>query len=171
MRKPTGGGSRMSNELTIFDGKQPTLLEIRMDSKKYPRLCRIDRNEAIRKMTIIVNTAMMYRGQAADATGVSLISSSLVDELLAEEKYGAKFLSIEEIAIIVKKAVLETDIYVSVSTLYRAVLDYCKGEGSRINREAATLKRKQDEESLRNSVVAPMLQAYTGAFIKEHKVK
>ena len=67
----------MSNELTIFDGKQPTLLEIRMDSKKYPRLCRIDRNEAIRKMTIIVNTAMMYRGQTADATGVSLISSSL----------------------------------------------------------------------------------------------
>ena len=157
----------MSNELTIFEGKQPTLLEIRMDSKKYPRLCRIERNEAIRKMTIIVNTAMMYRGQTADATGVSLISSSLVDELLAEEKYGARFLSIEEIAIIVKKAVLETD----VSTLYRAVLDFCKGEGSRINREAATIKRKQDEDSLRNSVVAPMLQAYTGAFINEHKVK
>ena len=129
----------MSNELTIFEGKQPTLLEIRMDSKKYPRLCRIDRNDAIRKMTIIVNTAMMYRGQTADATGVSLISSSLVDELLAEEKYGAKFLSIEEIAIIVKKAVLETDIYVSVSTIYRAVLDYCKpSSGSRMRNPSAT---------------------------------
>lgn len=42
----------MSNELTIFEGKQPTLLEIRMDSKKYPRLCRIDRNEADRKSVV-----------------------------------------------------------------------------------------------------------------------
>ena len=160
----------MSNEL-IVPGSQPSLLEIRMDSKKYPRLCRYSKEEADRAMVTIVSKAFLYRGQTADPSVIGFTASALVDELLQEEKYGAKFLSIEEIAIIVKKAVLETDIYVSVSTLYRAVLDFCKGEGSRINREAATLKRKQDEESIRNSVVAPMLQAYTGAFIKEHKVK
>ena len=160
----------MSSDL-IVPGKQPTLLEIRMDSKKYPRLCRYSKEEADRAMVKIVSQAILYRGQNMEASTISFTASSLVDELLAEEKYGAKYLSIEEIAIIVKKAVLETDIYISVSTLYRAILDFCKGEGSRINQEAATLKRKQDEESLRNSVVAPMLQAYTGAFIKEHKIK
>jgi hypothetical protein len=160
----------MSNDL-IVPGKQPTLLEIRMDSKKYPRLCRYTKEEADLAMVKIVSQAILYRGQNMEASTISFTASSLVDELMREDKYGAKYLSIEEIAIIVKKAVLETDIYVSVSTLYRAILDFCKGEGSRINQEAATLKRKQDEESLRNSVVAPMLQAYTGAFIKEHKVK
>ena len=160
----------MSNDL-IVPGKQPTLLEIRMDSKKYPRLCRYSKEEADLAMVKIVSQAILYRGQNMEASTISFTASSLVDELMREEKYGAKYLSIEEIAIIVKKAVLETDIYISVSTLYRAILDFCKGEGSRINQEAATLKRKQDEESLRNSVVAPMLQAYTGAFINEHKVK
>ena len=160
----------MSNDL-IVPGKQPTLLEIRMDSKKYPRLCRYTKEEADLAMVKIVSQAILYRGQNMEASTISFTASSLVDELMREDKYGAKYLSIEEIAIIVKKAVLETDIYISVSTLYRAILDFCKGEGSRINQEAATLKRKQDEESLRNSVVAPMLQAYTGAFINEHKVK
>lgn len=160
----------MSNELTI-PGNQPSLLEIRMDAKKYPRLCRYSKEDADRAMVTIVSKAFLYRGQTADPSVIGFTASALVDELLQEDKYGAKFLSIEEIAIIVKKAVLETDIYVSVSTLYRAVLDFCKGEGTRIQQEAAALKRKQDEESLRNSVVAPMLQAYTGAFIKEHKVK
>ena len=161
----------MSNDLTTTTGKQPTALEIRMDSKTYPRLCRYNRDDANKAMVKIVSQAFLYRGQTADPSLISFTASSLVDELMQEDKYGAKYLSIEEITRIVKKAVLETDIYVSVSTLYRAVLDFCKGEGSRIQQEAAALKRKQDEESLRNSVVAPMLQAYTGAFIKEHKVK
>lgn len=160
----------MNNELTI-PGKQPSFLEIRMDSKKYPRLCRYSKEEADRAMVTIVSNAFLYRGQTADPSVIGFTASALVDELLQEEKYGAKYLSFEEISRIVKKAVLESDIFISVSSLYKVILDFCKGEGTRIQQEASALKRKQDEESLRNSVVAPMLQAYTGAFIKEHKVK
>jgi len=160
----------MSNDL-IVPGKQPTLLEIRMDSKKYPRLCRYTKEEADLAMVKIVSQAILYRGQNMEASTISFTASSLVDELMREDKYGAKYLSFEEISRIIKKAVLESDIFISVSSLYRAILDFCKGEGTRIQQEASALKRKQDEESLRNSVVAPMLQAYTGAFINEHKVK
>ena len=160
----------MSNELTI-PGKQPSLLEIRMDSKKYPRLCRYSKEEADKAMVTIVSKAFLYRGQTADPSVIGFTASALVDELLQEDKYGAKYLSMEEISRIIKKAVLESDIFISVSSLYKVILDFCKGEGTRIQQEAAALKRKQDEESLRNSVVAPMLQAYTGAFIKEHKIK
>ena len=160
----------MNNELTI-PGKQPSFLEIRMDSKKYPRLCRYSKEEADRAMVTIVSNAFLYRGQTADPSVIGFTASALVDELLQEDKYGAKYLSMEEISRIIKKAVLESDIFISVSSLYKVILDFCKGEGTRIQQEAAALKRKQDEESLRNSVVAPMLQAYTGAFIKEHKIK
>lgn len=160
----------MSNEL-IVPGSQPSLLEIRMDSKKYPRLCRYSKEDADRAMVTIVSKAFLYRGQTADPSVIGFTASALVDELLQEDKYGAKYLSMEEISRIIKKAVLESDIFISVSSLYKVILDFCKGEGTRIQQEAAALKRKQDEESLRNSVVAPMLQAYTGAFIKEHNVK
>ena len=160
----------MSNEL-IVPGSQPSLLEIRMDSKKYPRLCRYSKEDADREMAAIVSKAFLYRGQTSDPSVIGFTASALVDELLDEDKYGAKYLSFEEISRIIKKAVLESDIFISVSSLYKVILDFCKGEGTRIQQEASALKRKQDEESLRNSVVAPMLQAYTGAFIKEHKIK
>ena len=160
----------MSNELTIT-GKQPSLLEIRMDSKTYPRLCRYSKEDADKAMVTIVSKAFLYRGQTADPSVIGFTASALVDELLQEDKYGAKYLSFEEISRIIRKAVLESDIFISVSSLYKVIIDFCKGEGTRIQQEAAALKRRQDDESLRNSVVAPMLQAYTGAFIKEHKIK
>ena len=160
----------MSNELTIT-GKQPSLLEIRMDSKTYPRLCRYSKEDADKAMVTIVSKAFLYRGQTADPSVIGFTASALVDELLQDEKYGAKYLSFEEISRIIRKAVLESDIFISVSSLYKVIIDFCKGEGTRIQQEAAALKRRQDDESLRNSVVAPMLQAYTGAFIKEHKIK
>ena len=160
----------MSNELTT-QVQLPSLLEMRMDSKAYPRLHRYNHDEAVFRMTKIVSQAMLYRGQTADSVAIGIISSSLVDELLLEDKWGAKYLSFEEISVIVKKAVLESDIYISVSSLYKVIIEFCKGEGSRIQQEAAQLKRKQEDDTLKNSVIAPMLQAYTGAFIKDHKVK
>ena len=162
----------MSNELIVKDNNV-SILDIRMDSKRFPRLCRYPREEAVFNMTKIVSQAFLYRGQAADPTNINFISSSLVDELMSEEKYGAKYLSFEEISRIVKEAVLGgSDMYgISVASLYKVIIDWCKGEGTRIQNEAAALKRKQDEDALRNSVIAPMLQAYTVKFIKEHKIK
>ena len=159
----------MNNDL--IPKVQPSLLDIRMDSKTFPRLCRYDHDEAVRQMALIVSKAMMYRGQTADSVGITLIASSLVDELLQENRWGARYLSLEEIEIVVKRAVLEGDIYISVASLYKAVIEYCKGEGHRVQQEAAELKRRQESESIRNSVVAPMLQSYTGKFIKNSKIR
>lgn len=160
----------MTNELTT-QSQQPTLLEIRMDSKKYPRLVRIPKDDAVKAMVKIVSQAFLYRGQTADANLIGFTASALYDELMAEDKHGAKFLAIEEISIVVKKAVLESDIYISVASLYRAVIEFCKGEGPKIQQEAASIMHRQEQESLRNSVVAPMLQAYAGALVKNSKVK
>lgn len=163
----------MSSELVVKDTTNVSLLDMRMDSKTYPRLCRYNREEAIFQMSKIVAQAFLYKGQAADANNISFISSALVDELLQEDKVGAKYLSFEEISRIVKQAVLtDSEMYgISVASLYKVIIAWCKGEGARIQQEARDLKRKQDNEALRNSVVAPMLQAYTGQFINEHKIK
>lgn len=160
----------MSNDL-MTSMQQPSLLDIRMDSKTFPRLLRYNHDDAVRQMSLIVSKAMMYRGQTADSVSIALIASSLVDELLQESRWGAKYLSLEEIDIVVKRAVLEGDIYISVASLYKAIIDYCKGEGHKVQQEAAELKRRQDMESIRESVVAPMLQSYTGKFLRNQKKK
>lgn len=165
-----GGGNRMSNELTT-QVQTPSLLDMRMDSKTYPRLFRYSHDEAVFRMSKIVSQAMLYRGQNADSVAIGIISSSLVDELLMEDKWGAKNLSFEEISIIVKKAVLETDIYISVSSLYKVIIEFCKGEGTRIQQEAASIKRKQEDDNLKHSVIATIQQAYTGQFLKNNKLK
>ena len=161
----------MSNELTIPGSSPATLLEIRMDSKRFPRLSSYSRQDAIAQMAKIVSMAFLYKGQQADPNNISFISSALVDELLQEDTYHPRALSFEEIARVVKKAVLTEEMYgISVASLYRVILDFCKGEGHRIQAEASELKRKQDEKALRESVIAPMLQAYTGEFVRNNKL-
>ena len=131
----------MNNELTVYQqesGQEATFLAIRMDSRKYPRLCRMSREEAIGKMYRIVAQAFLYKGQAADQNNIQFISTALVDELLLEDRWGAKYLSIEEIGMIVKSAVLgEVEMFgISVASLYKVIIDWVKGEGTRIQEKA-----------------------------------
>lgn len=168
MNRRWGGRKQMSNELTT-QVQQSSLLQIRMDSKTYPRLLRYDHAEAVKRMTKIVSQAMLYRGQTADPASIGIISSALLDELLIEDRWGARFLTFEEIAYVVKKAVLESDLYISVSSLYKVIIEFCKGEGTLIQQEASEIKKKQDRDSLRNSIVAPMLEAYSGQLLKNNK--
>ena len=159
----------MDNDLIAVT--QSSLLEARMDAEKFPRLCRISRDEAVGQLTRIVTNAFLYRGQTADPNNVIFISTSLYDELMQEEKWGARWLTIPEVTHAVKTAILNEEVFISVSSLYRIILDYCKGEGNRLQQQATELKRKQDADALRNSVIAPMLQAYTGELIKHSKTK
>lgn len=159
----------MNNDLITT--VQSSLLEARMDSERFPRLCRIPREEAIGQLTRIVTNAFLYRGQNADPNNVIFISSSLYDELMQEEKWGARYLTFQEITYAVKTAILNEEVFISVASLYRIILDYCKGEGHRLQAQATELKKKQDADALRNSVIAPMLQAYTGELLKHSKSK
>lgn len=165
----------MSNEMTLATGSLPdaTFLEMRMDSQKYPRLYTYGKPEATFEMSKIVTRAFLYRGQAADPNNIQFISSTLVDELLQEEKWGAKFLSFQEIGLIVKQAVLgSSEMYgISVASLYKAILDWIKSDGTRLQNEAAERKRQKDADSLRNSIIAPMIDAFSNQFAKEHKIK
>lgn len=163
----------MSNELTIQDNtlvnynpRQASLLEMRADSDRFPRIKTMPREQVVEGMTRIVTQAFLYRGQAADPTNIQFISSALVQELL-EDSNGAFNLSLAEIQVIVKRAVLNTDMMgINVSSLYKIIIAFVKGEGRENQTRVDALRRVKP-----NTGGMAMLQAYTGEFIRNHKSK
>ena len=169
----------MNNEITTTNGQlmtpasnQVSLLEMRMDEKRFPRIGAFPREQAVFEMSKIVSQAFLYKGQAADPKNIQFISCALVDELQADlDKLGTKHISFAEISRVVKRAVLQDDMYgISVASLYKVIIEYIKGEGHRLQQEVSERKRKSEQEQIKNSVIAPMLQAYAGEMIKHSKV-
>ena len=63
----------MNNEMTTTSSQlmtpassQASLLEMRMDKKKFPRIGAFTREQAVFEMSKIVSQAFLYKGQAAD---------------------------------------------------------------------------------------------------------
>ena len=169
----------MNNEMTTTNGQlmtpasnQVSLLEMRMDEKRFPRIGAFPREQAVFEMSKIVSQAFLYRGQAADPKNIQFISCALVDELQSDlDRLGTKHISFGEISRVVKRAVLQDDMYgISVASLYKVIIEYIKGEGHRLQQEVSERKRKSDQEQIKNSIVAPMLQAYAGQLLKNSKV-
>ena len=148
---------------------QATLVDIRTDSKTFPRLHTYDRAEAVGQMNIILLMAFQYRGQQADAYTINQMSNSLI-ELLLEDEYslGMKYLTFEEIKRIVRKAALGQgkEMYgISVSSIFQALADYCKGEGKMASQQARVILEQKRE--LARAIVAPMIDSYANTLIKK----
>ena len=161
----------MSNEMTTtssalenFNPGRASLLEMRADSARFPRIKSVPREQAVFEMTKIVTQAFLYRGQAAHPTNIQFIASALVQELL-EDTNGAYNLSLAEIQVIVKRAVLNTDMMgINVSSLYKVIIAFVKGEGRENQTRVDALRRvKPDTPGM------AMLTAATGEFIRNHK--
>jgi len=158
----------MSNEtstaLVNYNPSNASLLEMRADSDRFPRIKTMPREQAVLGMSKIVTQAFLYRGQAADPTNIQFISSALVQELL-EDTNGAYNLSLAEIQVIVKRAVLNTDMMgINVSSLYKVIIAFVKGEGRENQTRVDALRRvKPDTPGM------AMLTAATGEFIRNHK--
>lgn len=160
----------MSNEtstaLVNYNPGNASLLEMRADSDRFPRIKTMPREQAVLGMSKIVSQAFLYRGQAADPTNIQFISSALVQELL-EDTNGAYNLSLAEIQVIVKRAVLNTDMMgINVSSLYKVIIAFVKGEGRENQSRVDALRRVKP-----NPGGMAMLQSATGEFIRNHKSK
>lgn len=169
----------MSNEMTTtssslenFNPGRASLLEMRADPSRFPRLKSVPREQAVFEMTKIVNQAFLYRGQAADPTNIQFISSALVQELLDDDKYGAGYLSLAEIQVVVKRAVLGgSEMFgISVASLYKVIMEFVKGEGHRNQQQVLEQRQKETERILKESALAPMLQAYAGELLNHSKL-
>ena len=161
-----------NNQLMTPASNQVSLLDIRKDATRFPRLHSYSREQAVTEMSKIVSQAFLYKGQAADPTNIQFISCSLVDELQADlDRLGTRFLSFAEISRIVKRAVLQDEMYgISVASLYKVIVEYVKGEGLKLQQQVKEEQNKVQHEYIKNSVVAPMLQAYAGQLLKNSKL-
>lgn len=156
------------NEMTTT-GQKATLVEIRTDNRKFPRLHTYQRDEAIRYMNMIIIMAFQYRGQNADTQTIVQMSASLIDILLEDEYgIGTRFLSFEEIKRVVRRAALgqgKEMFGISVSSIFQALADYCKGEGRKADNEAKQIVARQRE--MRQSIIAPMIQGHIEEMLKK----
>lgn len=169
----------MNNEMTTtssalenFNPGRVSLLEMRADATRFPRIKTMPREQVVFEMSKIVSQAFLYRGQAADLTNIQFISSALVDELLEDDKYGAGYLSLAEIQVVVKRAVLGgSEMFgISVTSLYKVIMEFVKGEGHLNQQKILDARRKEEDKRLQASALTPMLRAFTGEFVKNHKI-
>ena len=162
----------MSNEIANYNPGQASLLEMRADAARFPRINTMSREQAVSGLIRIVSQAFLYRGQAADPVNVQFISNALLNELLDDDKYGAGYLSLAEIQVIVKRAVLGgSEMFgISVASLYKVIMEFVKGEGHRNQQQVLEQRKKETERILKESALAPMLKAYTGEFIRNNKI-
>ena len=162
----------MSNEIANYNPGQASLLEMRADATRFPRINTMSREQAVSGLIRIVSQAFLYRGQAADPVNVQFISNALLNELLEDDKYGAGYLSLAEIQVIVKRAVLGgSEMFgISVASLYKVIMEFIKGEGHRNQQLVLEQRKKETERILKESALAPMLKAYTGEFIRNNKI-
>ena len=157
------------NQLTTIPAEKATLVDIRTDNKRFPRLHSYRREDAIGQMNMIIMMAFQFRGQQADAQTIIQMSASLID-ILNEDEYGigTRFLSFEEIKRVIRKAALGQgkEMYgISVSSIYQALADYCKGEGRMANQQAKEIVARQRD--IRNSIAAPMIQGAAELMLKK----
>lgn len=155
-------------QMEALQGKA-TLVEIRTDSKRFPRLYTYPRDEAISLMSGILLLAYQYRGQQADTYSLMHMSSALIDILLEDEfSIGTKYISFEELRRVVKKAVLgqgKEMFGISVSSIFQAIADYCKGEGRVASKKATEIAAKQRET--KDAIMASMIQGYSEKMLKK----
>ena len=170
---------QMSNEMTTtssalenFNPGRASLLEMRADSSRFPRLKSVPREQAVFEMTKIVTQAFLYRGQLLDKQNILFISTTLVDELLEDDIYGAGTISFAEIQVVVKRAVLGgSEMFgISVASLYKVIMEFVKGEGHLNQQKIWEARRKEEDKRLQASGLTPMLRAFTGEFVKNHKI-
>ena len=156
----------MSSSLVTVNPQNASLLDMRADPQRFPRLNTYNKVEAYKAMFPIITQAFLYKGHTADPEAIRFIATNLVDELLADTKYGAGNISLGEIQKVIKRAILETDIpAISVSTLYRIIIDYAKGEGNDLERQIR-LRRPTP-----SAPVNAMMDSFAGAMSKTNTIK
>lgn len=162
----------MSNEIVNYNPGRASLLEMRADATRFPRINTMSREQAVSGLIRIVSQAFLYRGQAADPVNVQFISNALLNELLEDDKYGAGYLSLAEIQVIVKRAILGgSEMFgISVASLYKVIMEFVKGEGHLNQQQVLEQRKKETERILKESALAPMLKAYAGEFIRNNKI-
>lgn len=168
----------MSNELTTIQRQlavpvspQTTLLEMRMDPVRFPRVGRVAREVAIVEMTKIIHQTYLLRGQTTDTATIEFIATNLVDELQADfDHKNTGSISFAEISRIIKRKILTDEVYgISVASLYKIIIEYIDGEGAKLTEQKRQIEARK-AVNLGGQDLTPMIDAFTGQMLKKAKL-
>lgn len=160
-----------TSDITIRQAGADSLVDIRLHPERYPRLKDIPQEQAVQAFKQIVLSAYMYRGQDIDKDKTDFTARTLYAELMEEEIYGAKFVTMEEVKRAVKKAVLnDEELYgINVASLYKIILNYVRGDGHAADNTAHEIVRAKRKSLAENNAAATMLNVYAGRMAKQLK--
>lgn len=162
----------MNNSIQIYQPTGTSLVEIRMDSERFPRLKNLNSQSATTRLQQVVAMAYVYTGRPAEETKIQMVAAALYSELIEDKKgLGTGNITIEEIGHAIKSEILsQDDMYVSIATLYKAVCKYAEGEGHEAQQEAYNRKVAERKKLLDKSPVGVMLKAYESKTLKSTKL-
>ena len=164
----------MNNKIVPFAPSTASLVDIRLDAARYPRIKNIPQPTAISGLSAVVAMAFNYTGRETSTDAILAIASALYGELVADDfGLGTGNITIEEIGRAVRRAVLgEREMYgINVSSLYKVICDYAEGEGHAAQVAANNRHKKQTQQTLAAHPAGAMLTAYTGALLKHSTLK
>lgn len=153
----------MSNKVQIYQPAQGvSLVDIRMDAQRFPRLRNIPVTQAVAQLCQIVAMAYTYTGRPVDDTRLGVVASALHAELMQDSRgIGTDNITVEEIGHAVRTAVLTAgDMYISIATLFNAICTYCTGEGHDAQVQADNRHRAERERLLADSPAGALMRNY-----------
>lgn len=163
----------MSSNIVPFQPSAASLVDIRLDTQRYPRLKNIPQPAALQSLGAVVAMAFNYTGRAYDPDSIQMVATALYSELMADDfGVGTANITIEEIGRAVRRAVLgETEMYgINVSSLYRVICDYATGDGHAAQVAANNRHQKERQKALDASAAGAMLTTYAGKMLKEKTI-
>ena len=131
----------MANELpTYTENARASLVEIRADNIRFPRLHSYPPEIAVKSMLFCVIKAYSYFGIDANEEAAGNLAIELYNELMADTEGMRTYnLTFEEILRAIKKAAMGNSVEfygkVSFHFLYKAIMHYVKGEGVTANKQ------------------------------------
>lgn len=164
----------MSNIVAYTAPAGVSLVDIRSDATRYPRIKSLNGQSAIARLQQVVAMAYIYTGRPAEDSKIEMVATALYGELLEDKRgLGTGNITIEEIAHAVKGAILSAtgDVYINIAFLYRAVCDYAENEGHEAQQAAYQRVVAQRRARLDASPVGAMLSAFAGETIKNTTLK
>ena len=163
----------MSSEVAVYTAPAGvSLVDIRMDAERFPRLKSMTAQSATARLQQVVAMAYAYTGRPAEERRLEMVATALYGEILEDKKgLGLANITIEEIAHAVKDAILSADgdVYINISFLYRAICNYAEGEGHEAQESAYRRKVALRQKQLEGSSAGAMLTAYTGRLLENTK--
>ena len=164
----------MSSNIVPFSPSADSLVDIRMDTQRYPRIKALPQPVAIDRLGAVVAMAFNYTGREYSPELIAAVASALYAELMADDLgVGTANITIEEAGRAVRRAVLgETEMYgINVSSLYKVICAYATGEGHDAQVTANNRHRKLREAQLKASAAGAMLQVYSGKLLNHTTTK